>query len=96
MKQEIGRDGHPLPPWPIPSEGIMLRFTCSAYPNGCLGFVQFPAPPDMVLPAVGQCNMDAFVEDDLDERVEWHLLTLGWRRVGGRWVCWHHPVDKWT
>jgi hypothetical protein len=76
---------------------ITLRFNCAAYPNGCLSFLQFEAPPGMALPAFNPAShaavtfLDSFVERDMDERVEWYLLEHDWRRVGGRWVCHLHP-----
>jgi hypothetical protein len=86
-------------------QAVAIRFTCAAWwTRGCLGFLQFEAPPGMVLPDFGPGDpqyhrkLDAYIEQDMDERVEWYLLEKGWRRVGGRWVCPHHPVEdmKWT
>lgn len=74
---------------------VMVRFTCAAwFTKGCLGFLQFEAPPGMALPdSLSGPKLDAFIEHDMDERVEWYLLENGWRRVGGKWICPHHPVE---
>jgi hypothetical protein len=83
-------------------QAVMLRFNCAAlFTKGCLGFIQFEAPPGMALPDFSRSDrkkLDAFVELDMDERVEWYLLENGWRRVGGKWICPHHPVQgfQWT
>lgn len=83
-------------------QGIMLRFTCAAWftSKRCLGFLLVEAPPGMVLPDsyLAGPKLDAFVEHDMDERIEWHLLEKGWRRVGGRWICPMHPAEdfQWT
>jgi hypothetical protein len=80
-------------------QAVMLRFGCAVMVKGCRGFIEFEAPFGMALPDFSRSDskrLDAFIEQDLDERVEWHLLQEGWRRVAGRWICPRHPVDQWT
>jgi hypothetical protein len=80
-----------------------IMFTCAVRMQGCPEIAVLDPPPGYVVPEFAtfpamyqkgyQEKLAAYVLNELDERVEWQLLMLGWRRVDGHWLCGNHPED---